>query len=370
MSHLTSTAADCSARLREPKDGTVAEPAAVIADLETQLAALKVQTTVSQYLTPQTDASAPVQSINIDLIPPYFLTHRLSKLAFIPAPVLATTLSAVPTPTQPSKDELDPKSTAGKARNRVLAHKAVKEAWDEIRRAVAKRMGEEVETRSPTVPASVESAAAVVASGSSASKTANEAVPTGEKRLSKRAERAKKAADKALLPKPAIKMDPGRLAALDAMEDGTDGDSEASEGEHGDEASVVDDDDEVQRELERLGGAGSDSEADSGGDWSGSDEDQEDSDEESVASDTISSTLPTKSKRDSKPPIDKRKTARALPTHKPVTSSAFLPSLAGGYISYSDSDGEDAKWVKEAEKGEKKSDKERKNRRGQRARQA
>lgn len=265
---------------------------------------------------------------------------------------------------------MDPKSVEGKARNRTLANKNVKEAWDEVSRAVAKRMGEEVEGRKEKqkeVPVKASAGAVKAAPAASTSAAAveggavDEGAPKPEKRLSKRAERAAKGAAKALLPKPSIKMDPSRMAALAAASD--------SEGEESEDegplsgSELGDDDDEVARELARLGGGGSGSE----GAWSGSEEggaqsDADDSGDEGLASD---STFPAVKA----PPAAKGKDRKMkqASSSKPITSSAFLPTLAGGYISYSDSDGEDAKWVKDAEKGEKK---ERKNRRGQRARQA
>lgn len=285
----------------------------------------------------------------------------------------------------------------------------MKEAWDDIHRAVAKRMGQPVEDR----PTTATPAKAAINGASSASGRANTALtgekattasesgaPVVEKRLSKRAERAKKAAEKALLPKPSMTIHPGRLAALEQA--ASDGDAEDEEHGRGlvagsdddddlDPGSDVDDDDEIQAELARLGGAG-DASDQSEGDWSGSeldaddndDQDDDDNNEAAVASDSSfpiagpskSAAVTNKSTAaKSSTALQKDKNSKRggegsrgpSSSRQPVTSSAFLPSLAGGYISYSDSDGEDAQWVKDAEKGEKK---ERKNRRGQRARQA
>lgn len=179
------------------------------------------------------------------------------------------------------------------------------------------------------------------------------------KRLSKRAERKAKGAAKALLPKPSIKMNAERLALVAGSDD--DDDESGSEDEGPLSGSELDDDDDVEAELARLGGAGSE------GEWSGSEEDDEgvqsdaDDDEDDAAS-TSSFPVGKATAKTSKPSKKDSKAGR-----KPITSSAFLPTLAGGYISYSDSDGEDAKWIKAGDKEDKK---ERKNRRGQRARQA
>lgn len=253
------------------------------------------------------------------------------------------------------------KSPAGKARNRTLANKVVKEAWDEVTRAVAKRMGEEVDERpvkaAPAAPVVVKKAPVAAVETVEESKpeadSGTPAVVVGEpKRLSKRAERAAKGAAKALLPKPG--MDPGRKALLAAAaQDGSEADGEDSDGGMSD----ADDDADVLRELARLGSGSDGSGSDDDGPQSGSDGEFDDG----FASDDSAAAAP--------PPPPAKKARREDPSakRKPPTSSAFLPSLAGGYISYSDSDGEDAKWVKEAEKGDKT---ERKNRRGQRARRA
>jgi hypothetical protein len=246
----------------------------------------------------------------------------------------------------------------GKARNRTLANKLVKEAWDEIARAVGKRMGQEVEARPVklAVPAPSSVKGKEIAVEKARQEEEGEEGDKPVKKLSKRAERAAKGAAKALLPKPAIMMNSARMAAMAAGSD----DDEGSDDEGPVSGSDMDDDHEIQKELARLGG-------DDAGDWSGS------SDEEGVQSDAddddnlgSNSSLPLVAPKPAKSTA-KPKTKDSAP-RKPITSSAFLPSLASGYISYSDSDGEDAKWVKEAEKGEKKE--ERKNRRGQRARQA
>jgi hypothetical protein len=201
----------------------------------------------------------------------------------------------------------------------------------------------------------------------------------GEKRLSKRAERARKAEEtKKNLPKRTMEMSAERKAALQALERGGRRDSEDENDEKDDddddEGPIAGsenglDDDEIERELAAMNEGLSGSE----GDWSGS----EDEDEDGFESDSSLPQQPrlkrTRLSSSSSPPpppttTTKKSKIREIPTHKPVTSSAFLPSLASGYVSYSDSDGEDAKWVKAAEKESKKG--ERKNRRGQRARQA
>lgn len=280
----------------------------------------------------------------------------------------------------------DSTSAEGKARNRVLANRVVKDAWDEVVRAVAKRMGHEVEERvvkEGKVTGAVKGKATLVGggegqavgkadvgkeaveSGLEEGKTADSSTPVGEgegekgadevtnapppKRLSKRAERAAKGAAKALLPKPG--MDPGRKAALEAARIAKDVDGSDADVEEDGDASEADDDDEVMRELARLG-SGSESGSDNDGGFDSGDDD----DDEGLSDDS----LPAQ-------PAKKARREQAPAKHKPPTSSAFLPSLASGYISYSDSDGEDAQWVKDSEKDDKK---ERKNRRGQRARRA
>ncbi|GAA5859715.1 hypothetical protein JCM8547_006996 [Rhodosporidiobolus lusitaniae] len=309
---------------REPKEGEV--DAAAVADLEAQLQAIK--------------------TLNLDSVPPQLLRTRLAKLpALRSASFLPSLLSSIPT--IPIYPELDPQSAEGKARNRVLANKVVPEAWDEVVRAVRKRMGEEVESK-------------------------------GGKGKEKEVVQE---------PKKRITMDPGRAAALEkallegAGADGEDeGESSADEGpkegftdEEAAGSEGEDDDDAIARELAALNdGVGSE------GEWSGS-EDEDDRDEAGAASDSSfpisrpsASSAPSSKKRPQpslspSPPPASKKAKSAKPT-KPITSSSFLPTLAGGYISYSDSDGEDAKWVKASEREDKKS--QRKNRRGQRARQA
>ncbi|GAA5927791.1 hypothetical protein JCM1841_005761 [Sporobolomyces salmonicolor] len=335
---------------REPKEGEVDQ--AVLADLEAQLTALK--------------------ALSIDALPPHLLTTRLPKLpslrsvSFVPS-----LLSSVPSSTFP---ELDAQSAAGKARNRVMANKAVGEAWDEVVRAVKKRMGEEVEPAPKKEKEKMDKGKGkeIAPAG------AGDAPANGEKRLSKRAERARKAEEtKKNLPQRTMEMSAERRAALEgAGEEDDDAGEESSEDEGpvpGSEDEL--DDDEIARELAAMNdGVGSE------GEWSGSDDDdlgapQSDAeDDDDVASDSSFPVRPPTSKKrqpslsPSPPPTKKSKPSREPVRHKPVTSSAFLPSLAGGYISYSDSDGEDAKWVKDAEKDDKKG--QRKNRRGQRARQA
>lgn len=297
------------------------------------------------------DQLAALKAMDLDSLPAYILTHRLPKLTFL-HPILESVLSSIPEST--TLPTVDAKTAEGKGRNRVLANKLVKEATDEVIRAVSKRMGQEVEDR-PVVVKVVKKVEVEVVEVE---------LPELEpgKRLSKRALRAAKGAAKALLPKKG--MDPSRKAAIEAATrlEGDDGDADSEEGDgfvsgSDDEA---DDDDEVMREMARLGG---------GSEYS--DEDNSDEGEEYNSDAALSASSPpkpstSKSKpKASFPPPKSTKSSRTV--SKPITSSAFLPSLASGYISYSDSDGEDAHWVKEEEKGDKK---ERKNRRGQRARQA
>ncbi|KAL8290103.1 hypothetical protein RQP46_003042 [Phenoliferia psychrophenolica] len=318
---------------REPKEGVA--DAALVADLEAQVLALK--------------------DLAVDHLPAHLLTTRLPKLTYL-HPILPSVLSSYPPPPQPFLD-LDPKSPAGKARNRTLANKVVKEAWDEVVRAVGKRMGEEVDERPvKAAPVVVKKPIVEPSVMTEEAPVVEQKVPVEGKRLSKRAERAAKGAAKALLPKPG--MDPGRKALLEAARDGSEADGEDSEADDDEEG---DDEAEVLRELARLGSGSEASDSEDGGPQSGSEEESGGDDDDGFGSDDsfpAQAAPPAKKARREDPTAAKR---------KPPTSSAFLPSLASGYISYSDSDGEDAKWVKEAEKGDKK---ERKNRRGQRARRA
>ncbi|BGP15401.1 hypothetical protein JCM10213_005099 [Rhodosporidiobolus nylandii] len=316
---------------REPKDGSAVDAAAV-AELEAQLTAIK--------------------NLPLDAVPSHLLTTRLPKIhALRTSSFLPDVLSSIPSPGKAKFADLDPQSAEGKARNRVLASKVVGEAWSEIDRAVKKRMGEEVD-----------------------SKGKGKAKDEPEKEQKK-----------------GITMDPGRAAALEAAllaggEDGAESGEESSEDEgpaagfSEDEGAgsddEADDDAAIQAELDALNdGVGSE------GEWSGSEdggffEGEEDDDAASDTSFPAAKPAATKSKKrqpslsPSPPPAKKSKADKAAAPKpgKPITSSSFLPSLAAGYISYSDSDGEDAKWVRDAEREDKKGA--RKNRRGQRARQA
>ncbi|SCV70686.1 BQ2448_3448 [Microbotryum intermedium] len=339
----------------------------VVADLEAQLEALK--------------------GLSIDALARHILHTRLGKIS---SPALAehlpTLTASLPTHAPATATETDATSALGKARNRVLANKTVHEAWEEIVRAIKKRLGEEITLRpavvketSPKSPSkgkekSISQDVAAVASSSTDVPTAPGAV-AGDKRLSKRAERKLKGELKAKQPRE-MTIDPERLKAMQRASvgyssegDEEDGEDETDDGEDDGEYEV--DDDEVRRELEGLGGDG-----DGGIDWPGSESNDEDDGDEgedgvSVAFDSSFPAVAPSRPKTTKPAAatskpDKRKKNS---TTRPITSSAFLPSLAAGYVSYSDSDGEDAKWVKDAERKDRKDEK-RKNRRGQRARQA
>ncbi|KAG0665581.1 hypothetical protein C6P46_006364 [Rhodotorula mucilaginosa] len=319
---------------KEPKDGKADE--ALAKDLDAQLSALK--------------------KLDINAIPPHLLANRIAKLGPLRSvPYLPYLIATIPQ--TPAWVEYEATSAEAKARNRILANKAVGEAWDEIVRAVRKRLGEEVEPKE----------------GGKGKGKADEEVP-----------------------RKGMTMDPGRQAAIEAaflqgagddeddehqtherIEAVDDADEETSEDEgpvagfsSGEEESEMDDDEAIQRELAALGGDDSDSE----GGWSGSEDD-----EDAIGSDADSAVAaePASKKRRklsaSPPPAPPSKKAKAAAAAaaapgKPITSSSFLPSLAAGYISYSDSDGEEARWIKDEERKDKKD--KRKNRRGQRARQA
>jgi len=282
------------------------------------------------------------QTLDLDPIPSHLLTTRLSKLHSLRAsPLLPLLLASLPPPTSPWA-ELDPQSAASKARNRVLAHKAIGDSWDDVSRAVRKRLGEDVDA-------------------------------PGKGKGGKEVEVKK-----------GITMDPGRQAAIEAAflggeagGEGEDEDGAASSEDEGPAAGLSDDDEgpvagsedegddeeAIRREMAALEeGVGSE------GEWSGSDSD----DDLAAAAGPSTSAKPLKRRQPSlspsPPPAAKKQ--RALAPSKPITSSSFLPSLNAGYVSYSDSDGEDAKWVKDAEREDRKEAGGRKNRRGQRARQA
>lgn len=331
-------------RRREPKDGKVDEKA--VDDLDAQLSALKVRFPFALHVrTTKANTRRPParQKLDLNSIPPHVLKTRIAKFGPLRSHLsLPSLLSAIPVPSSSKWVEYAPTSAESKARNRILANKAVGEAWDEIARAVRKRLGEEVE------PAK------------------------GAKGKGKEEEKKK-----------GITMDPGRQAAIEAAflnggsdegeaqedggADGEEADEETSEDEGPAEGfssgpedegdSDADEDEAIQRELAALGGSGSE------GDWSGSEEDEDDDDEQAVPS-----TKRRKLSLSPPPPPAPKKAKTAAPS-KPITSSSFLPSLAAGYISYSDSDGEEARWIKDGERKEQQGEK-RKNRRGQRARQA
>lgn len=323
------------------------------------------------------------------------MSTRIGKLYFL-RPHATALQAALASPSTSTATEPDGQSPEGKARNRLLTNKVLKEAWEEVHRAMAKRCGQEVEPRpakdkelkpKPTQAAPATSAVAEAkvtvegeqAAGEEATIAAEASLPV--KRLSKRAERAARAAlTKAGLPKRTMAMDPSRLAALAAAEEG-EGEGEGEEGE--DEASQADDesedqgplsgseygdeDSELEREMARLGGAGDGSDSDdeffSGDEAEGSDGDDEPTSDAPPAKKLRAAPAPAVASAKA----TKTKVAKPSRDRKPVTSSAFLPTLASGYVSYSDSDGEDAKRDRDFDKVEKK---ERKNRRGQRARQA
>ena len=330
-----------------------------------------------------------LQAISPDAFAPSLLATRVAKLYFLrPHATHLHAALAVPSTSTSTSTEPDGQSPEGKARNRLLTNKVLKEAWDEVSRAMAKRCGQEVEPRTAKEKdkeaksklAGAEAAAAAAATPAVAKTVvqgdqvaAEEPTVAAEavepvKRLSKRAERAAKAAaTKAALPKRTMAMDPSRLAALAAADEEGDDDGE-DEGSMGDDESeddglvsgseFGDDDSELEREMARLGGHGDGSDEDDG--FFSGDEDDDNNEPESDAP-------PAKKAKAVPPPIKPAKAAKPSKDRKPVTSSAFLPTLASGYVSYSDSDGEDARRDRDFDKVEKK---ERKNRRGQRARQA
>lgn len=281
-------------------------------------------------------------------------------------------------------EELASTSVEGKNRNRLLANKLVKESWSEISRAVAKRMGEVVEERVVIVKKVVVISAKKIEE--MVQKIEEEEGPV--KRMSKRALRTAKGVANAIKdpqtrqvalarleravppPKaPVVRFKPeGESEEEDEEEREMFEDEHENEDDLEDEGSEEDDEDEVMKEMARLDagiGSGSESGFDSDSDKDG------DSDNESASSFPAAAKAPklTSAPATTKSivkPVKKLVVQQSKPK-KPITSSAFLPSLASGYISYSDSDDEDAQWVKDEEKNDKK---ERKNRRGQRARQA
>lgn len=333
---------------------------------------------LSRCAAPPRCARSHPQAVSVDPIPLHLLTTRLSKLIYL-HPILPAVLAALP-PSSPLPD-LASASAEGKGRNRILANKLVKEALDEVVRAVAKRMGQEVADRPVVVVPDVKKVPVgkvVVVEATEPSKPFEQ--------LSKRAQRtAIGVAKRAGLPIPVATKRAKRPVSESEVDEDEEVEIIASDSEQepedgfvsGSEEGEGDDDDEVMRELARLGGgSGSDEEDDPSDFFEGSDAEDDVEDSASNLSLPHVFAVPRAPKeRESKVAVVKPvkpvkvKAAKSVRSDKPITSSAFLPSLAGGYISYSDSDGEDAKWVKAAEKGDE-DKKERKNRRGQRARQA
>lgn len=388
--------------IREPKDNKPVDEA-VLKDLESQLIALKVKFHFSPSTTHSTHSPfslslfsvrvcvSLIQALSIDPVPFHILSTRLPKLPCLRSTnFLPSLISSIPTNKNLNWKELDGQSPEGKVRNRILANKTLtSEGWEEVVRAIRKRMGETVEpTTTITANTSTNTKATITMKSDDKGKgkeTIDEAEKEkekeergGEKRLSKRAERARKAEEtKKNLPKRTMEMSAERKAALEALERGgrmySEDEHDEKDDDDDDEGPIAGsenelDDDEIERELAAMNEGLSGSE----GDWSGSEDENEDgfeSDSSLPQQPRLKRTrLSSASSPPPPPPTTKKSKIREIPTHKPVTSSAFLPSLASGYVSYSDSDGEDAKWVKAAEKESRKG--ERKNRRGQRARQA
>ncbi|BGP24041.1 BUD22 family protein [Rhodotorula toruloides] len=384
---------------REPKEGVV--DATLLADLEAQLAALK--------------------KVNLNSIPVHILTSRLPKIHSLrSAPCYSSVTAAIP-PSTSKWVEIDAQSPEGKARNRVMANKAIAESWDEVVRAIRKRLGEEVEAPGRDVKGKAKAHDQDEQGGFFEQEEAQE-VPKSK----------------------GITMDPGRMAVIQAAslkncaeegdagenhaeEEGVEGEiggGEEEEGEEGGdfnsdslaaleaaflkgrgdddddeeetsedngpvlgisedegEPAQLDDDDDAEEEMERGEEEEDEDEAirrelaaledgeGSEGSWSDSAaEDDDEEDAASVASDSSFPTKPAKRRQPSLSPSPPPRPAKKAKASKPLTSSAFLPTLASGYIGY-DSDDEDAKWLKQAEKEDAK-DRARKNRPGQRARRA
>ncbi|KAM0789044.1 hypothetical protein ACM66B_003109 [Microbotryomycetes sp. NB124-2] len=325
---------------KTPKDGKVDQE--LVKQLEQQFTALK--------------------SLSIDEIPFQIISSRLSKLAFLkPHLSLVTTSLSTTFASQnngkeksfePTKEQLDPTSLQGKVRNRVLANKVVKEGWDECVNGFKKRVGHDDDNLK------------------------KEEQQEKGKGMTVDPERLKQ------IEKQASKTEMRRGHESAQSEDEGSDESEF-DGSEGDDESAIDDD-EVERELARLNGDGGGEDDSSQGEWSDSDEDDalvagsgddvnDDDAEDSDAASDSSYPILSKRQRESMTQNDKKSRkadssakAVAKPT-KMASSSTFLPTLASGYISFSDSDGEDAIWIKDDERQEKK---QRKNRRGQRARQA
>lgn len=228
----------------------------------------------------------------------------------------------------------------GKARNKVLANKLIKEAWLEISRAIGKKCGEisELVQIPETLP--------IDTTTSSTSRLELEPIVIEGKRLSKRALRtAKNVAKAGLIINNASQVTNSielSTSKAETSRKGKEGNINSSEINRSESHSV---EKSFTAELE-----------------------------DSQLSVNLPSTLKVFDKFVVDPLVPSLKRARketrlessSKKVEKPIQSSAFLPSLASGYISYSDSDDE-AEWVKEGEKVDKV---ERKNRRGQRARQA
>ncbi|KAK4057789.1 hypothetical protein OIO90_001008 [Microbotryomycetes sp. JL221] len=296
-----------------------------------------------------------LKNLSIDKLASQVISSRTSKLSFL-KPYLSTLTSSTPTLTnveQPTKQELDPTTTEGKVRNRVLANKIVKQGWDEINKGLMKRCGINEEGTSQQQEAQEQ-------------QEQSKGIQINPDRLKRIQE------DEDKKERRATKKQQLGTASDDVDEDDEESQDSDQQTQEGLDDSVIDDD-EVERELARLNGGNDDETGSSEGEWSdsddddamvaGSDEDDQDDNDQQENQDD----LPVKTKRQRDVIANVKPTKQSTKPTKMASSSTFLPSLAAGYISYSDSDDEDAKWIKQDERQDKK---QRKNRRGQRARQA
>lgn len=245
---------------------------------------------------------------------------RLSKLARV-NPAIDDALGALPKDSFASSS--DPKSPLVKATNRILASKAAVDEWKDVLYLVKQKAGLEVTGERPRyLKKQSASSQKTSATASAASKAATKPRAQAEEEN------------------------------VDDQESEEDRDSAAASAEE--EAEI--DDDEVARELAQF---------------------SEDSDPGTNSEDDDGSAIGAPEDEEEEQPLEQEQSRKAFqreqlrrPAKKQRldTSSTFLPSLATGYVSFSDDDDDDARWIRQAEHEDRQQ--ERKNRPGQRARRA
>lgn len=260
---------------------------------------------------------------------------------------------------QDGGEKVDPKSARGKACNRVLANKVVAECLSQVITTLRTKAGTAADKQHQTTTASTNKAAGDGLASTSTLRGIKEK-PSMIADKKKELPRSK-----------AAKLDDETSSEEDsdiATDDDDFRDSDLEEDEDDVTVSHISaEEDMLDDDQEEFGGFGDDS-RNPDSDFSGSEDDEELEVDESGRL-TSQNTLEGPAKK-----AKKSKTSKSSPSESkmasatgPPTTSAFLPSLAGGYTLgdsdgsvYSDSDNDGAGSVKP----------ERKNRRGQRARQA